>query len=138
MSQKKGVCMLYDTVDRPSVERLVKEFYAVVLEDELVGPYFVRALGPDINGGKWYGHLTTLKNFWLAMMNGEKNYWGDPFPAHAFIGQLYPETFERWLLLFRQTVDALFIPEIADKFYKKSETLAQRFIEYLGVDEDDD
>ena len=125
--------MLYDTVDRPTVEKLVHEFYARVLQDEVVGPHFVKALGPDINGGKWYGHLSTLKNFWLMMMNGEKNYWGDPLPAHAFLGPLSEEAFERWLALFRQTVDSLFIPEIADKFYTKSEVIAEQLMEFLQI-----
>lgn len=135
--------MLYDSVDRPEVEKLVYEFYDRVLQDELVGPFFVRKLGPDINAGKWYGHLSTLKNFWLMMMNGEKNYWGDPLPAHAFLGPIPEEAFVRWLELFRETVDSLFVPEIADKFYQKSEVVADQLMQFLLIgkyaeDDDDD
>lgn len=131
--------MLIDTVNRPSVEKMVRQFYSTILQDDVVGPYFIRALGNDLKNDKWYEHLNTLNRFWLMMMNGEDGYWGDPFPPHAFLGELYPETFERWLLLFRTTVDDIFVPEIADKFYKKSEVLAERFMDYLdvGVEEDD-
>ena len=130
--------MLLDTVDRPAVEKMVRKFYGEILKDDIVGPYFIKALGDDLNNAKWYEHLSTLYNFWLAMMNGERNYNGDPFPPHAFIGQLYPETFERWLKLFKETVNEMFTPEIASKFYRTGEILANRFMDYLDVGEEDD
>lgn len=129
--------MLEETVDRESVAKMVHKFYTVILKDDLVGPYFIRALGDDITNYKWHEHLHTLHNFWLMLMNGEKDYWGDPFPPHAFLGQLYPETFERWLKLFNEVVHEFFVPEIANKFYKKSEVLANRFIEYLEIGEEE-
>lgn len=125
--------MLIDTVDRASVEKMVRQFYATIIQDDLVGPYFIRALGDNLKNDKWYEHFNTLDRFWLMMMNGEEGYWGDPFPPHAFLGELYPETFERWLKLFHETVYGMFTPEIAEKFYKKSEILADRFMEYLEV-----
>ena len=130
--------MLIDKVDRPAVEKMVHTFYAVIIKDDLVGPYFIRALGDDLSDFRWYEHFHTLTKFWLTMMNGEDGYWGSPFPPHAFIGELYPETFERWLKLFNEVVHELFTQEIADKFYKKSEILASQFIEYLGVGEEED
>jgi len=130
--------MLYDTVDRAKVEELVGKFYAMVLKDEILSPYFVRALGSDLQSGKWHEHLSSLRSFWLLMMTGERGYRGDPFPPHAFLGQMYRETFERWLKLFKETVDALFVPEIAERFYKKADVLAEQFIENLDIDNEDD
>jgi hemoglobin len=130
--------MLYDSVDRGKIEKMVREFYALVLKDEMVGPYFIKALGDDLKNGKWYEHLHTLDRFWLLMMTGERGYWGDPFPPHAFIGPLYPETFERWLKLFHEVVYRLFVPEIADRFYKKAEILAEQFMENLDIDGEDE
>lgn len=72
------------------------------------------------------------------LMNGEPGYMGDPFPPHAFIGPLYPETFEPWLKLFNEHVHQLFVPEIAEKFYKKSEILAEQFIDKLGINDEDE
>ena len=134
----KGKYMLLNIVNRGTIETMVRQFYATIIKDDIVGPYFIRALGSDLKNDKWYEHFNTLDRFWLMMMNGEDGYWGDPFPPHAFIGELYPQTFERWLKLFRQTVSDLFIPEIADKFYKKAEILAERFMEYLEVGEEED
>lgn len=130
--------MPYDSVDRASIEAMVKEFYAEILKDKLVGPIFVKSLGSDLKGGKWHEHLNTLYNFWMKMMTGTSPYQGHPFPPHAFLGPLTREHFERWLKLFHETVYRLFIPEIADKFYKKADILAEQFIENLGIDDDDD
>ena len=72
------------------------------------------------------------------MMTGKKGYGGDPFPPHAFLGQMYRETFERWLELFKETVNRLFAKEIAEKFYYKADVLAEQFIDNLGIDDEDD
>ncbi len=131
--------MPFNSVDRGNIEKMVRRFYTTVLEDDVVGPFFIRALGADINNDKWYEHLNTLTRFWLLMMTGERNgYWGDPFPPHAFIGPLYRSTFERWLELFHGVVYELFVPEIAEKFYTKADALAEQFMENLEVDEEDE
>ncbi|MEA1879248.1 MAG: group III truncated hemoglobin [Campylobacterota bacterium] len=133
--------MLHDTVDRANIEEMVHEFYTIILKDELVGPVFIKALGSDLNGGKWYEHLSTLYNFWMLMMTGKIGYGGHPYPPHAFLGRLTPEMFERWLLLFHEVVHRLYVTEVADKFYTKANMLANQFMDNLGLfdeDEDDD
>ena len=64
--------------------------------------------------------------------------WWESFPPHAFLGPLTREAFERWLELFRVTVDEMFIQEIADKFYQKADRLAEQFIDNLGIDDEDE
>ena len=130
--------MLYDTVDRAKIEEMVQRFYADVLKDDILSPYFTKALGSDLKSGKWHEHLNTLIGFWLLMMNAESGYKGDPFPPHAFLGQMYRETFERWLILFKNVVEGMFVPEIAQKFYKKADILAEQFIENLGIDDEEE
>ena len=130
--------MLHDTVERVSVEPMVRSFYAMIVKDDLVGPYFVRALGSDLKNDKWYEHYRTLDSFWLMLMTGESGYFGDPFGPHAFLGELTPEIFERWLDLFKAHINTYYIPEIADKFYKKSEILAKQFQERLAITGEED
>ena len=130
--------MLCDTVDRAIIDKMVRHFYAKILADDLVGHYFIRALGDDINSGKWHTHLNTLNDFWLKMMTGRGSYDGHPFPPHAFLGEMYFETFERWLKLFNETTHEFFTPEIADKFYKKSQILAQQFMNNLDIGEEEE
>jgi len=126
------------TVERDVVDAMVRKFYTKILADKIVGRFFVRALGSDMNKGKWPEHLSTLKDFWMLMMRDIPGYGGHPAPAHAFIGQLSIEAFERWLELFHETVHEFFTPEIAEQFYKKSQIVAQELIEFLGIDEEDE
>ncbi len=130
--------MLATEVDRGTIEKMVRAFYARVLEDDVVGPFFIKALGDDLKNDKWYEHFKTLDNFWLMMMTGERGYMGDPFLPHVFIGNLTVETFDRWLELFDEIINQHFEPEIAQKFYKKAEILAGKFIENLELDEEED
>ncbi|QSZ42573.1 globin [Sulfurimonas aquatica] len=130
--------MPYDTVDRGKIEEMVRLFYGTVLEDDILAPIFIKSLGDDLNNGKWHEHLNTLYKFWDLMMTGKFGYGGNPFPPHAFMGPLTREHFERWLLLFKATVNELFIPEIADKFYTKADRLAEQFIDNLGIDDEDE
>lgn len=130
--------MPYDMVDRDKIKELVRHFYATVLKDNLLAPVFIKSLGDDLNGGKWIEHLYTLDSFWDLMMTGKRGYGGDPFPPHAFLGGLTAEMFERWLKLFHEAVYELYVPDIADKFYKKAEVLAEQFMENLGFNDDDD
>lgn len=130
--------MKHTEVTRPSVEGMVNAFYAKVLKDPKIGPFFIRALGEDLDGGKWYEHLRTLYDFWMLMMTGKKGYRGDPFPPHAFLGPLSREDFEQWLRLFEDTVREHYVEEVAQKFVGKATLLAEQFMEYLDVDGDDD
>ena len=130
--------MPYDKVDRESIEELVHKFYSLVLQDDILRPFFVKSLGADITQGKWPEHFDILHNFWALMMTGDKVYMSNPFPAHAFLGLVEREPFERWLQLFKEVTHQLFTPEIADKFYKKAEILAEQFIDNLGIDDEDD
>jgi len=130
--------MPYESVTRENIETMVFDFYGIVLKDEMLAPFFIKALGENLEGGKWHEHLGTLKDFWVLMMTGKAGYRGDPFPAHAFLGALTRETFERWLMLFKEVVYRLYTPEIAQRFYQKADILAEQFIDNLGLDEDDD
>lgn len=126
--------MLTNSVDRASVEKMVRSFYERLVQDDVVGPYFIKVLGSDLKNDKWYEHFKTLDKFWLLLMEGEEGYMGDPFGPHAFIGELYAETFERWLKIFKAHINEHYEKEIADKFYKKAEVLAKQFMQNLEIE----
>ena len=130
--------MPYDKVTIDSIREMVRDFYAHILRDDILGPIFIKSLGDDVNSGKWPEHLHTLDRFWGLMMSGQKGYMGNPFPAHALLSPLYRETFERWLALFHEVVYRLFVPEIAAKFYKKADILAEHFMDNLGINDEEE
>ena len=130
--------MLVTEIDRGSVEKLVRHFYAKVLKDELLARYFLIALGDDLKNDKWYEHLITLDNFWLGLMTGEGRYRGDPFLPHMFLGELNSELFLRWIALFRETAEEIYTPLIALRFYGKAKGLAKRFMVDLEIAYEED
>lgn len=129
---------LHNTVDRENIHEMVQSFYSVVLDDALLGPIFTRVLGANMQEGKWHEHLHRLDEFWLLLMGERSTYRGDPTPAHAFIGALTPENFDRWLELFHTVTNQHYTPDIAEKFYAKAQIVATQLRENLGVDDDED
>lgn len=129
--------MLVEEIDRASIEKLVREFYAKVLQDPLISPFFIRSLGMDMKNDKWYEHLSTLDNFWLGMILEEGRYMGDPLMPHIFLGSLSTEMFDRWLALFRETLEEIYTPNNVLKFYGKAKGLAKRFMTDLEITHED-
>jgi hemoglobin len=130
--------MLVEEIDRGSIEKVVRKFYTKVLQDEVLAPFFIRALGTDMKNDKWYEHLIMIDNFWLGIMLKEGKYRGDPLIPHIFIGGLTPEIFDQWLKLFKSTLEEVYTPSNVRKFYGKAKGLAKRFMTDLELTEEDE
>ncbi len=123
--------MLADSIDRASVEEFVRAFYLRVIKDEEINPYFIEVLGNDLCDELWEEHFKLLTDFWLMLMTGDKHYNRDPFEPHLYISRLTYESFDRWLLLFKEELVLHFSPNIVEKFSKKAAMLAKNFIKML-------
>ncbi len=130
--------MLVEVIDRGSIEKMVRQFYTNALQDDVVGPFFIRALGDDMKNDKWYEHLITLDNFWLGLLLEEGRYMGDPLLPHVFLAGLTPEIFDQWLKVFRETLDEIYTPSNVRNIFGKAKALSTRFINDLELDDDDD
>jgi len=95
-----------DLLDRAGIERLINALYERVRADELLGFIFDQVARTD-----WSAHLPKMYAFWETVLFRTGGYTGNPIAAHA---RLTPLTamgraqFDRWLELFRGTVDDLF------------------------------
>jgi hemoglobin len=110
-----------------TLQSLVTVFYAKVREDA--------ALGPIFNGGidDWPEHLQKLQAFWSSVMLGSGRYKGQPMPAHIrHAAQITPETFQRWLALWKEASDALLQPDAAAAIQAKAARIAESLS--LGID----
>lgn len=101
-----------DIQGRAEIETLVNTFYDRVRTDELLGFIFDKVAQTN-----WETHLPKMYAFWETVMFRSGGFTGNPIAAHA---KLVPLTtmgraqFDHWLLLFRSTVDDLFIGEKAE------------------------
>ena len=125
--------MLATQVTKENLRQLVVQFYIKVIKDEVIGPFFIEKLGDDLRSEKWVKHLTLLTDFWAAVPLQDFSYKGNPFAPHAQIEGISAQAFQRWLVLFSQTLDATYIEEIANSFKNRSQVIAGNFMRNLGL-----
>lgn len=106
-------------VDRTSIGKLVREFYAKVRNDERLGPIFAREIIGD-----WEPHFEKMTDFWCSVILKSGDYHGRPVPAHLRLKDVTEADFDVWLALFRQTTAELFAPETAAVFADRAERIA--------------
>ena len=116
-----------DIITLDDIKQLVDSFYEKVRGDELIGVIFNERIG-----NRWPQHLEKMYTFWQTVLLGEHTYFGSPFPPHANLPVSHIH-FERWMLLFNQTLDELFTGEKADEAKWRAAKMAEIFeskIEY--------
>jgi hemoglobin len=97
---------LRDIQTRDDCERLVRAFYGRALADPIIGFIFVDVARLDLEA-----HIPRITSFWETILLGGQSYSGGAFRPHAELHarvRLRKGHFERWLWLWRQTVDELF------------------------------
>lgn len=95
-----------DIADRADCERLVRAFYGRALRDPIIGWIFTDVAHLDVEA-----HVPVIASFWETVLLGADSYRGGAFRPHAALHVrvgLRPGHFERWLVLWRATVDELF------------------------------
>lgn len=103
------------------IKLLVDTFYGKVQHDDLIGPVFNEKIQD-----RWSEHLEKMYTFWQTMLFDEHTYGGRPFPPHAQL-PIAEEHFERWLLLFHQTIDDLFEGPLAQEAKSRGSKMAALF-----------
>ncbi len=102
-------------------------FYEKAIEDQELGPFFINEIGDDITDEDWIEHIELLADFWLAQLLGEDTYYGNFVGAHVKMPPIKRESFARWLELFSQTADEVYVSETAELFKQKALQLVKEF-----------
>ena len=111
----------HDITTINDVKQLVNCFYDKVRSDETLAPVFNERIQE-----RWPEHLEKMYRFWQTVLLGEHTYFGAPFPPHTKLPVAH-EHFEKWLELFHQTVDELFVGEIAAEAKWRGNRMAEMF-----------
>jgi len=85
-------------VDECFISRMIDQFYASILKDELLSPIFAERITD------WPPHLDRMKSFWRSVLFNSGEFSGNPMLKHMAIPGLEAEHFERWLNLFYATL----------------------------------
>lgn len=114
-----------DIETRSDCERLVRAFYGRALVDPVIGWIFVDVAQLDVEA-----HVPRIASFWETILLGAHSYSGGAFAPHAALNaraRLRAGHFERWLWLWRTTVDELFAGERAELAKSHAARVAQAF-----------
>jgi hemoglobin len=112
----------HDLDHRREIAEMVRRFCADVAMDDLLGPIFNDACVD------WPEHLTKLTAFWCRALLGLPAYGGNPIRAHAMVHEQSAFTaahFERWLLLFHETLELGWIGPNADRAGELADAIAR-------------
>ena len=101
------------------IVELVYSFYDRVRRDEVLGPVF------DEHVKDWDTHLPKMVDFWSSALRGTARFRGAPMPRHAALPGLTIELFQRWLMLFGQTTNALPNAALAERAQDLAKRIAQ-------------
>lgn len=115
----------HDIETREDCERLVRAFYGRALEDPVIGYIFTDVAGLDLDE-----HVPVIAAFWETILLGAQSYRGGAFRPHAEIhlrSPLRAGHFDRWLLLWRTTVDELFAGPRAEQAKRHAARVALAF-----------
>lgn len=114
---------LNDIENRGDLESLINAFYDRVKADEVIGHIFHKIIGED-----WSHHLPIMYQFWETVMFAKPGYSGNPVRKHVEVDQrveLKKEHYEKWLELWRATVDDMFAGPRAEEIKQRAVMMMQ-------------
>jgi hemoglobin len=113
-----------DIVQREDVKLMVDKFYEKVQFDPLLMPVFSHV--------DWPHHLPVMYDFWSSMLLGDQSYRGNPLQKHLPL-PIDKAHFDRWLKLFRETIDENFDGDKAEEVKMRAQSIAGIFQLKMGL-----
>jgi hemoglobin len=114
-----------DIQDRADCERLVRAFYERAMTDPIIGFIFSDVARLDLEA-----HVPRITAFWETILLSASSYRGGAFRPHAELNlrvRLRAGHFERWLWLWRTSVDERFAGERAELAKAHAQRVAGAF-----------
>ena len=112
---------LTDIKNLEDIKLMVDTFYSKVQKDEFIGPIFNEKIA-----NRWPEHLEKMYRFWQTILLEVHSYSGSPFPPHKQL-PIAKEHFDRWMEIFTETVDVLFVGVVADEAKLRARNMAEMF-----------
>lgn len=106
--------------NKDDIKLFVDNFYEKAKTDELLSPVFASRIQPD----EWPVHLEHIYAFWNAILFAETGFQGNPMQKHLSL-PITKIHFDRWIALFKQTIDELFTGEKAEEAKSRAVSIAE-------------
>lgn len=114
-------------IDDAFVSDLVDNFYGRIQTDPELGPIFSARIHD------WPVHLERMKRFWRSVLFSSGEFLGNPMIKHAVIPGLDGKLFDRWLMLFGETLDELGGPEAREHVHSRARMIAASLLNGIGM-----
>jgi len=111
-----------DIQNRADIEQLIRAFYQKILADEQLNFIFTEIAQLDLEA-----HFPHLFDFWENVLLAPNHYRKNVLQIHLDLNKKIPLTaqhFQLWLGHFYQTVDALFVGNVAQQAKNKALSIA--------------
>lgn len=103
------------------VEALVRRFYALALDDDVLGPMFRETID-DFDE-----HYGIVQDFWSHALLGTDRYKrGTPYVHHTRL-KVEEVHFTRWMKAFTRAVEETLPPELAEAAMKRARHMTESF-----------
>lgn len=112
------------------IKQFVDAFYARLLADEVLRPLFV-----DVGQIDLAKHLPLIRAYWEKLLLGENDYHRHTMNIHRALDakqHLENPAFERWLLLFQQTLNESYAGPKAERAKQVARHIAFNMSHALG------
>jgi len=112
-----------DLSNRADIENLVTRFYEKIITDELIGKFFTEFIRLSFDH-----HLPIMFDFWETVLFKSDIYKGNPMLKHLELNRIYalkPVHFDRWLLLWEQTIRSNYEGELSEKAITQAHQIGQ-------------
>jgi hemoglobin len=113
-----------DIENKDDIKLFVNSFYEKVKADPLLGPAFSHV--------DWVNHLPKMYNFWSSLLLGDKSYSGAPLQHHLNL-PIRNEHFDKWLILFHETINENFCGDKAKEVKERALAIAGIFQFKMGL-----
>ena len=110
-----------DIESKKDIEFLVDEFYKQVVKDDVIGFFFTEVIKLD-----WDNHIPIMYSFWETLILGNGDYKGNPMLKHISLNRkekMLPKHFDKWLELWKATLEANFKGKNAIKALEKAQQI---------------
>lgn len=104
-----------DIQTHSDIEKLVNDFYNKVLKEEQLAPFF-----KNLDFEK---HLPRMIHFWAFVLLDESGYTTNVTDKHINMS-LKKNHFDKWIMIFNDSVDSLFHGDKADLAKQRASVLA--------------
>ena len=112
-----------DIRDKNDVALLIDLFYKKAIPDLVIGHFFTSVIQVS-----WSIHIPVIISFWNGILFGNSEYDGNIMLKHIKLDRLYnlePGHFERWLQLWKETINENFNGPKAEEAISRANSIAK-------------